>query len=425
MNEKNLKRIAVAGLTGVLLLGFLMTYMVSSYIRDQVIQITGRITADLIDSTMLSHVSPEELVMKKDTTRNEVQRFLTELSEMEKIKLIKVWNPQGETVNSSIPDLIGEAAVVEGMLQKALTGTYQYTLSRHAAESGDAKKRKHLYEVFIPIKNSAGTKIIGVFELHWRADDLYESFSGVFYSILAVLSVGFVITFLGMYVILNKLSNIIKKKDKALNKFSKRLKEVRLDKERAYTGAIQSLLAALDAKDNYTAGHSIRVADVSMHIARRMKLPESSVKLIEEAALFHDIGKIAVPEQILNKSAKLDDDEFEMIKQHPSVGEQIIRSSGILDESAAIIRHHHERIDGRGYPEGLQGQEIPLESQILAVADTFDALTSDRPYRKGMPLEKTLSILREIKGTQLNGQLVDLLIDILAEERMDLKLKVV
>jgi len=129
-------------------------------------------------------------------------------------------------------------------------------------------------------------------------------------------------------------------------------------------------------------------------------------ELIEVAAQLHDIGKIGVPEEILNKPGRLDHDEFDIIKSHPVIGEQILRPLDFLSETRPIVRHHHERWDGRGYPDGLRGSAIPHEAALLSIVDAYDAMTSNRPYRQGMAHERALDILRDGAGSQWNPDLV-------------------
>ncbi|MFD2610943.1 HD-GYP domain-containing protein [Paenibacillus gansuensis] len=164
-----------------------------------------------------------------------------------------------------------------------------------------------------------------------------------------------------------------------------------------------TLAAALDARDPYTAGHSERVARYSVLIGTEAGLPEAEMELLQKAALLHDIGKIGVRDTVLLKEGRLTDEEFELIKLHPVLGENILKQIEPAEALAAIlpgVRSHHEQYNGRGYPDRLAGEDIPLLGRIIAIADAYDAMTSDRPYRKGMPVEKALGILEEGSGTQ-------------------------
>ncbi len=168
-----------------------------------------------------------------------------------------------------------------------------------------------------------------------------------------------------------------------------------------------SLAGAIDAKDPYTKGHSTSVSKYSEVLARAINLPEEEVERIKLGALLHDVGKIGIPETVLKKEGPLSDEEWMIMKQHPTIGaEKVLNPNPALRDLIPIVKYHHERIDGKGYPEGLKNGEIPLAAKIVAIADTYHALISDRPYRKGMNIEKAISILKEGAGTQWDENLV-------------------
>lgn len=170
------------------------------------------------------------------------------------------------------------------------------------------------------------------------------------------------------------------------------------------------IAGTLDARDPYTAGHSKRVAEYSVLIAAECSWSSPEIDLLRKSALLHDIGKIGIRDHILLKEGKLTDMEFEQIKKHPVIGSEIVESVRLTPELLPIlpgIKHHHERFDGLGYPDQLKGEGIPVFGRLMAVADAFDAMTSDRPYRKGMPHSKAFDILEEGKGTQWDPVFVD------------------
>jgi putative nucleotidyltransferase with HDIG domain len=170
----------------------------------------------------------------------------------------------------------------------------------------------------------------------------------------------------------------------------------------AYLGTIRALAAALDARDPYTAGHSERVSKSSVVIARQLGLPEAEVAVIRLGALLHDIGKIGLADDILQKPDPLTLEEFEQIKRHPALGARILRQVSFLEPHLSIVELHHERPDGHGYPFGLRGDEIPLAARIVHVADAYDAMTSARAYRPARPLSTAIAELRLYSGTQFD-----------------------
>jgi len=193
----------------------------------------------------------------------------------------------------------------------------------------------------------------------------------------------------------------------------KRANELNERIERNFYQTILSLATALEARDRYTHGHSERVDLYSKIIAEELKenyswqMDDKFFEDLHIEARLHDIGKIAIPDIVLNKPGKLTNDEFEQIKSHPVKSAHILAPLKDLEKNIEVIRHHHERVDGRGYPSALLKDKIPARSRIIAVADSFDAMTSDRPYRKAMPIDQALAELEKNKGTQFDETVVE------------------
>lgn len=186
----------------------------------------------------------------------------------------------------------------------------------------------------------------------------------------------------------------------------------RLESEqRLMLASITSLVEALEARDPYTRGHSEEVADIVTSIARKLKVPEKEVASIAIAARLHDLGKIGIRDEILLKPGRLTAEEFDMIKQHPVIGAKILEPIPSLKKMIPLVLSHHERYDGKGYPEGLEKENIPFWARMTAVADTYHALTSDRPYRKGMAQAKALKIIADNRKTQFCPKCVDIFLE--------------
>jgi HD-GYP domain-containing protein (c-di-GMP phosphodiesterase class II) len=177
--------------------------------------------------------------------------------------------------------------------------------------------------------------------------------------------------------------------------------------EQTYVGTAAALAAALEAKDDYTADHAQSIADLAVEVGRELGMERRALRDLRYGAIFHDIGKIAVPDAILHKPGKLTDDEFQVVKRHPVAGEQILAPVPFLADVRRIVRHDHERWDGDGYPDGLRGDDIPVGARIVFVVDAFHAMTSDRPYRKGMPEDEAEVQLRTGAGSQFDPEVVD------------------
>ena len=221
-------------------------------------------------------------------------------------------------------------------------------------------------------------------------------------------------------VIADRLSSIMKKREltqqlqssnQELQKLVDRLQKALIDVESS-EGAIKALVAAMEKKHPYTEGHSRRVTDISVAIARKLGMSEEDIEILEISGLLHDIGKIGIPESILDKAGQLTDEEFKIIMTHPDNGVDILKSLATNPKMKRVIevmRQHHEKWDGTGYPQRLKGEEIDPLARIMSLADAFDAMTSSRSYRKGMPLHTALERLIIASGTQFEPQLVETL----------------
>lgn len=184
-----------------------------------------------------------------------------------------------------------------------------------------------------------------------------------------------------------------------------------LELQQMFESTVESLVSALDAKDAYTCGHSQRVAELTVELAKRLGYDEEGIARVRMGGVMHDIGKIGVDDAVLRKPGRLTDEEFEKIKEHPVLGYEILKGIRQFKPLLPAVRHHHESWDGTGYPDGLAGDDIPRDAQIMAVADAFDAMTSDRPYRSGMPLEKVIGIFSGGRGKQWAADVVDVLLN--------------
>jgi putative nucleotidyltransferase with HDIG domain len=179
-----------------------------------------------------------------------------------------------------------------------------------------------------------------------------------------------------------------------------------LDLQDSFVATVRALAQAVDAKDSYTAGHSTRVTDYSVIIAEELGLGPDDLRRVRLAGLLHDVGKIGIRDNVLGKPGALNDEEFTVMKSHPTVGASILKPVTQLAEVVPGVLHHHERFDGRGYPNGLKAEEIPLMGRIIGVADAFDAMTSDRVYRPRLSDEIAIAELKKHSGTQFDSKMV-------------------
>lgn len=202
----------------------------------------------------------------------------------------------------------------------------------------------------------------------------------------------------------------------AFNRAAKAVADSQRRLDEAYLQFTQSMAQALDARDHYTAGHSSRVGLYALRIAQALNLPEREQAIVEVGATLHDIGKIGIPDHVLQKAGRLTDEEFRLIQQHPVLGRRILQGVAKFHDYLAIVELHHENHDGSGYPWGLQGENIPLGARIVHVVDAFDAMTTSRPYREAMPPEKALSILKTNAGSQFDPRIVQVFLDLVQSD---------
>ncbi|MGQ9509648.1 MAG: HD domain-containing phosphohydrolase [Thermodesulfobacteriota bacterium] len=198
----------------------------------------------------------------------------------------------------------------------------------------------------------------------------------------------------------NRLEELVERRTVKLQQAYRILKKAHLD-------SVKVLVEAIDAKDPYTRGHSDRVKRMSLSIARGMGFSEEKLEALEYGALLHDIGKIGIKDEILQKQGPLSPEEYRIIREHPLIGEKIVEGVEFFKDKIPMIRHHHEHYDGNGYPDGLSGENIPLEARIISVPDAYDAMTSIRPHRKAKPLQEVLEEMEKFRGTQFDPKVLD------------------
>jgi putative nucleotidyltransferase with HDIG domain len=213
-------------------------------------------------------------------------------------------------------------------------------------------------------------------------------------------ALGLLVLYLLLFGVVRAGSNTIKRQQEQLVGYTR-------DLEQSYTETIGSLAAAVDARDSTTEQHSKRVTEMAVNLGRWIGMSSDELRDLERGALLHDVGKIGVSDRVLNKPGKLNEAEWAEMRQHPVIGHEMLHNVSFLQAALPVVRHHHERWDGKGYPDRLRGEWIPRSARLFAVIDVYDALTSDRPYRAAMRSDQAMAVLREGSGSHFDPYMVD------------------
>jgi putative nucleotidyltransferase with HDIG domain len=335
---------------------------------------------------------------------------------------VKVWRPDGVLAYTNLDqDRIGKSFPADDELEDALRGKGKAGFANlgkdeDAAEAGLGVK--HVLETYVPIRVRGSSKPIGAYEIYADAGKVVASISDRRKVIWAATGAVFLVLWLGLMVLVRTASRTLRHQYRLLEERSAALEESYERLESSTLEAIESLNATVEAKDPYTAGHSKRVQQLSLMLGEKLGLDEAELDALGYGALFHDIGKIAIPDAILTKPAALTDDEYECMKTHSLEGARIAAKFGRIREAVPIIRHHHERWDGRGYPGGLSEERIPRAAAIVGLADAWDAMTTVRPYSDAMTAAAAIEEVRLGRGTQFAPETVDALLALAGEGRI-------
>jgi putative nucleotidyltransferase with HDIG domain len=334
-----------------------------------------------------------------------------DLAERPDILSVKVWRIDGTLAWANLaPERIGEQFPIGADLREVFEAKEATAEFSSLGEEEDAVEAAMLpndvIEVYAPL--FAGQhEVIGAYEIYADAAPLEASIAGRKRAIWIASSALFALLWVLLMLLARNASGMLRRQTTALRERSAALSESYRLLEESSLEAIESLNATVEAKDPYTAGHSLRVQRISLSIAQELGVSPEELDAVGFGGLFHDIGKIAIPDVLLTKPANLSDDEYELMKRHSSEGARIVSKFGRLRECVPIIRHHHERWDGAGYPDRLAGEDIPLLATVVGFADAWDAMTIERPYQRALRFDEALAEVRDNRGTQFSPHVVD------------------
>jgi putative nucleotidyltransferase with HDIG domain len=324
---------------------------------------------------------------------------------------VKVWRPDGVLAWTSLAqERMGERFPLSRHLQEVLASGEAEAEFEDLSEEEDAVESRlgvdHVLEVYAPIMSEEG-QVIGAYEIYADSSDLEASIVDRKRVIWMATATVFAVLWALLVLLARSASRTLRRQTKALRERSLALGESYRRLEESSLEAIATLNAAVEAKDPYTAGHSARVQRIALAVASELGFTPIELDAVRYGGLFHDIGKIAIPDVLLTKPHRLTRTEYELMKTHSAEGARIVGKFGRLRECVSIIRHHHERFDGDGYPDGLGGEEIPLAAAVVGLADAWDAMTIERPYQRALSIEEAIEEVRNGRGTQFAPVAVD------------------
>ena len=324
---------------------------------------------------------------------------------------VKVWRSDGVLAWTSLaPERIGKRFPLSADLRDVVeTGEAEAGLEDlHDAEDAVESKLPvdDVLEVYSPVFSETN-QVIGAYEIYADATPLESSIADRRKELWIVIGAVFLLLWVLLVVLARSASSTLRRQTGVLRERSIALSDSYRRLEESSLEAIETLNATVEAKDPYTAGHSLRVQRIALSIGKELGLGVKDVDALRFGALFHDIGKIAIPDALLTKPGRLTDEEFDLMKRHSAEGARIVEKFSRLRDSVPIIRHHHERWDGRGYPDGLAREEIPLAAAIAGLADAWDAMTIERPYQRALSPDEALEEVLACRGTQFVPAVVD------------------
>ncbi len=325
---------------------------------------------------------------------------------------VKVWRPDGVLAwTNRSPGRIGKRFEIDGDLAQAIDSRQTAGHIGQLSADEDAVERAlgydHLLEVYTPLLSDDGRSVIGAYEVYADPQGLEHTLASRRHLIWGTVAAVLVALWLALALLVRGASSTLRRQTRQLRDRSRALMDSYQQLEESSLEAIESLNATVEAKDPETAGHSLRVQRAALAIGEELGLSAARLDALRFGSLFHDIGKIAVPDGILVKPDKLTYWEYAQMKTHSAEGARIVAKFGRLREAVPIIRHHHERWDGQGYPDGLAGEEILLEAAIVGLADAWDAMTTDRPYHRALTEEEAFAELSAGRGAQFAPEVVD------------------
>jgi putative nucleotidyltransferase with HDIG domain len=401
--------------------GLFLGTILTRALRDQALADAKTSLTQYTNGVLGPHLRRDPSLEVSDEARSLVESDLAVRSD---IVSVKVWRPDGVLAWTTIArERMGERFPLSRHLEEVLASGEAEAEFENLGEEEDAAESRlgveHVLEVYAPILSEEG-EVIGAYEIYADSSHLEASIVDRKRVIWIATASVFAALWALLVLLARTASGTMRRQTTALRERSLALGESYRRLEQSSLEAIATLNAAVEAKDPYTAGHSARVQRIALAVAGELGFSPVELDAVRYGGLFHDIGKIAIPDVLLTKPHRLTRTEYELMKTHSAEGARIVGKFGRLRECVPIIRHHHERFDGAGYPDGLAGEEIPLPAAVVGLADAWDAMTIERPYQRARSIEEALEEVRNGRGTQFVPAVVDAFFEALRRNPADL-----
>ncbi len=414
-----LLRVFLIASAAILLAGaLLLSSVLSSRLREQKIADARTSLTQYVDGVL----RPELVDGNRVVVRRNLTRQLAAVSRRPDIVTVKVWRLNGVLAwTNRARSRIGRRFELDGNLGVSMEQNRSVAEIEVPNTEENAVERSlgfgRLLEVYAPIRNARG-RAIGAYEIYADPKPTERAIAANNHLIWGAIAAVFLALYLALAVLVRTASRTLRRQATSLEARSAELTEAYAVLEQNALEAVEALNATVDARDPYTAGHSHRVQEIALAVADELGISGKEREAISLAGLFHDIGKLGVPDAILTKPARLTKQEYELMKQHPTDGAEIVAKFSRLEDAVPMIRHHHERWDGAGYPDRLTAEAIPLGARVVGLADAWDAMTTDRPYHRALERHEAERELHDNRGTQFAPAVVDAFFRALGEGRI-------
>jgi putative nucleotidyltransferase with HDIG domain len=381
-----------------------LAWFVGRHMAEAEVQDAVRASVDLVQSVITPRLAADAFGSPTAESVAEWRGRLRDVIGRMDISKVKVWNASGQVVYANAPELIGRVfpLVEEEELRQALEGRVASNLStgrQGPSEAGDT----HLLEIYAPVLLLGSHQIVGAYEISVPSGPLEARVGGIKRFIYEAWAGAFALLYASLFLFMRWAGRQLLRHEEDLRS--------------AFVGTVRALVNAVDSKDSYTANHSSLVAEYAVMMAETLGLSGDVIDDLRMAAYLHDLGKIGIPDEVLRKPAALTAEEGRQMRRHPTIAAHILEEVPFSPRLKLAVKHNHERWDGMGYPDGLQGEEIPIEARILSVADAYEAMTSDRPYRPTIGHAAAMAELRRHTGTQFDPAVVDAFVRAIEKRR--------